>query len=102
MIIADLALRPEAEELLKRYTSQPRAVFQKTDVTDWRQLESIFAIAAKEFDTIDIVCPGAGIYDVRIAKNLHLGQFLANLCFVASVDELLASSWEPQITGCTR
>jgi NAD(P)-dependent dehydrogenase (short-subunit alcohol dehydrogenase family) len=49
------------------YSSQPsrpnRAVFQKTDVVDWEQLERMFEVAVREFGDVDIVCPGAGIYE---------------------------------------
>ncbi|KAE8419263.1 transmembrane amino acid transporter protein-domain-containing protein [Aspergillus pseudocaelatus] len=66
VLIADLALRPEAQELVNKYStssSSPRAVFQKTDVTDWKQLEQMFEVAEKEFGEIDVVCPGAGVYE---------------------------------------
>ncbi|PGH19668.1 hypothetical protein AJ80_03823 [Polytolypa hystricis UAMH7299] len=63
-VLADLGLRPEAQALVDKYTtSSPRAVFQQTDVTDWLQLERMFDVAEKEFGEIDIVCPGAGIYE---------------------------------------
>ncbi|KAF2646430.1 NAD(P)-binding protein [Massarina eburnea CBS 473.64] len=71
VLIADLALRPEAQKLIDQYTSKPRAVFQKTDVTDWPQLERMFEVANKEFDSIDIVCPGAGIYDPHWTNFWH-------------------------------
>lgn len=67
MLIADLALRPEAQKLIDQYADKkdehPRAVFQKTDVREWAQLEQMFSVAVQEFGSIDIVCPGAGIYD---------------------------------------
>lgn len=67
VLIADLALRPEAQSVVDQYSanssSSPRAVFQKTDVTDWPQLEKMFEVAEKEFGEIDIVCPGAGVYE---------------------------------------
>ncbi|EEH21731.2 hypothetical protein PABG_03947 [Paracoccidioides brasiliensis Pb03] len=63
-LIADLALRPEAQVVVDQYSSaSPRVIFQKTDVTDWSQLEKMFEVAEKEFGEIDIVCPGAGIYE---------------------------------------
>lgn len=63
-MIADLALRPEAQVLAdKHQTGAARVVFQKTDVTDWQQLERMFEVAEKEFTVIDIVCPGAGVYE---------------------------------------
>ncbi|KAH2040828.1 hypothetical protein KXV43_006603 [Aspergillus fumigatus] len=67
VLIADLALRPEAQEVVNYYSSQPsrpnRAVFQKTDVVDWEQLERMFEVAVREFGDVDIVCPSAGIYE---------------------------------------
>ncbi|KAL2820472.1 transmembrane amino acid transporter protein-domain-containing protein [Aspergillus cavernicola] len=64
VLIADLGLRPEAQTLIDQYSSKaPRAVFQKTDVTIWKQLEAMFKVAEKEFGEVDIVCPGAGIYE---------------------------------------
>ncbi|KAF7586726.1 hypothetical protein BBP40_008405 [Aspergillus hancockii] len=66
VLIADLVLRPEAQEVVDKHSapsSRARAVFQKTDVTDWKQLEVMFDVAEKEFGEIDVVCPGAGIYE---------------------------------------
>jgi NAD(P)-dependent dehydrogenase (short-subunit alcohol dehydrogenase family) len=64
VLIADLALRPEAKALVETYsTGSPRAIFQETDVCDWLQLERMFEVAEREFGEIDIVCPGAGVYE---------------------------------------
>jgi len=64
VIIVDLALRPEAEELLnENRKGKARVVFQKTDVTNWEQLGAAFEVAIKEFGHLDIVCPGAGIFE---------------------------------------
>ncbi|PYH98654.1 hypothetical protein BO71DRAFT_416107 [Aspergillus ellipticus CBS 707.79] len=66
VLIADLALRPEAQAVVDQYaptSSIPRAVFQKTDVTDWEQLERMLEVAEREFGELDIVCPGAGIFE---------------------------------------
>jgi NAD(P)-dependent dehydrogenase (short-subunit alcohol dehydrogenase family) len=68
VIFADLALRPEAKELVSQNSSKskfdcPRAIFQKTDVTDWPQLDETFTVARKEFNGADIVCPGAGVFE---------------------------------------
>lgn len=38
-------------------------MFLKTDVREWVQLERMFEVASSEFGGVDIVCPGAGIYD---------------------------------------
>jgi NAD(P)-dependent dehydrogenase (short-subunit alcohol dehydrogenase family) len=63
-LIADLALRPEAKVLVDKHsTGVVRAVFQETDVRDWLQLERMFEVAEREFGEIDIVCPGAGVYE---------------------------------------
>ncbi|KAI9375754.1 transmembrane amino acid transporter protein-domain-containing protein [Aspergillus egyptiacus] len=64
VLIADLGLRPEAQALVDQYSNgSPRAIFQKTDVIVWKQLEAMFEVAEKEFGEIDIVCPGAGIFE---------------------------------------
>lgn len=64
VLLADLALRPEAEELVQKYQSgSPRAVFQKTDVSSWADLNDVFQAAEQHFGAIDIVCPGAGVFE---------------------------------------
>lgn len=63
VLIADLALRPEAEELVKKYTSSPKCLFIKTDVTDWKQLQHSIDQTVAEFGGLDIVGPGAGIFE---------------------------------------
>lgn len=64
VLIADLTLRPEAKALVETYsTGSPQAIFQETDVRDWLQLERMFEVAEKELGEIDIVCPGAGVYE---------------------------------------
>jgi NAD(P)-dependent dehydrogenase (short-subunit alcohol dehydrogenase family) len=55
VVIADLALRPEAQKLIDDYTTQPRAVFVKTDVVMWDELNNMFDVAEKEFGGADIV-----------------------------------------------
>jgi 3-hydroxybutyrate dehydrogenase len=41
-------------------------------VTDWKQLEVMFEVAEKEFGEVDVVCPGAGIYEpVRFLTEPH-------------------------------
>lgn len=63
VVIADLALQPEAQEVIRDRSFKGRAIFVKTDVTDWKQLEAAFGATLKEFGTLDIVCPGAGVYE---------------------------------------
>ena len=78
VVMADLALRPEAKELQKAFPS--RAVFQQTDVTKWDQLDRAFEVAKKEFGGYDIVCPGAGVYEpVRILPSPPL-DLTVSLC----------------------
>ncbi|KAK5140452.1 hypothetical protein LTR32_006750 [Rachicladosporium monterosium] len=62
VVIADLGLRPEAQKLVDEYSSptgKARAVFVKTNVVQWPELENMFVVAEKEFGGADIVCPGA-------------------------------------------
>lgn len=64
VVIADVQLIPEAEELVKKTAGEKvRVVYQKTDVMDWAQLEAAFARAMEEFGSLDVVCPGAGIFE---------------------------------------
>jgi NAD(P)-dependent dehydrogenase (short-subunit alcohol dehydrogenase family) len=71
VLLADLSLRPEASLLLAQYASSPRAVFCVTDVSDWKQLDRMFKTAIEEFGEVDIVCPGAGIYDPHWSNFWH-------------------------------
>ena len=48
---------------MKKYQSKPKAVFQKTNVTSWTQLDAMFQAAIDNFGQIDIVCPGAGVFE---------------------------------------
>ncbi|KAF2202330.1 NAD(P)-binding protein [Delitschia confertaspora ATCC 74209] len=63
VLFADLSLRPEAQALVSSYSTptqgKPRAVFQETDT------------ARKEFGGIDIVCPGAGVFDPHWSNFWH-------------------------------
>lgn len=67
VVFADLKLRPEAQELVSNHSnssqSPAKAVFQQTDVTNWQHLERVFHVAKKEFGGVDIVCPGAGVFE---------------------------------------
>ncbi|KAL8805033.1 MAG: hypothetical protein Q9182_002235 [Xanthomendoza sp. 2 TL-2023] len=75
VVFADLALRPEAKEVVAVHSSPSRsparAVFQQTDVREWPQLEGMFHTATKEFGGADIVCPGAGIYEPPFSSFWH-------------------------------
>jgi 3-hydroxybutyrate dehydrogenase len=63
VLIADIGLRPEAEDLVKQYSNSPKAVFQKTDVTSWKDLDAMMKAAEDSFGQIDVVCPGAGVFE---------------------------------------
>ncbi|KAK5994332.1 15-hydroxyprostaglandin dehydrogenase-like protein [Cladobotryum mycophilum] len=68
VIIGDLKLTPEAESLLKEYPhpslkGKPSVVFHQTNVASWAQLSSFWKAGLEAFPTIDIVVPGAGVYD---------------------------------------
>ncbi|KAH6605521.1 hypothetical protein Trco_004674 [Trichoderma cornu-damae] len=74
VLIGDLGLRPEAQELLKQYphdpstlpsAARPVAIFRKTDVTSWPQLSALTRAAEAAFPQVDIVVPGAGIFEPR-------------------------------------
>ncbi|KAH7211061.1 hypothetical protein BKA60DRAFT_543556 [Fusarium oxysporum] len=84
VVLADLALRPEARKLLEehqKYTkpdSHGIAVFQETDVRVWLQLERMFTTAQQHFGRIDIVCPGAGVYEPPFSNFWHPPGTLAS------------------------
>ena len=75
MVFADLSLRPEARELVDQHSTgadgKARAVFVKTDVVHWDQLTGMFDAADREFGGVDIVCPGAGVYEPRWSNFWH-------------------------------
>ncbi|KAG8625350.1 hypothetical protein KVT40_007101 [Elsinoe batatas] len=75
VVIADLALRPEAEALTKQHETKqdgkPRAVFVKANVTIWNELENMFKVADEEFGGADIVCPGAGVFEPPWSNFWH-------------------------------
>jgi 3-hydroxybutyrate dehydrogenase len=54
VVIVDLDLRPEAVELVKEQSGRKaKAIFQKTDVTNWAELGAAFEVAIKEFGRLD-------------------------------------------------
>lgn len=105
VLIADLALRPEAQAIVDKYSaktdSSPRAMFQKTDVTDWPQLEEMFNVAVKEFGEIDIVCPGAGVYEPVCTSHCSWIPFTIintdrSSLRPTALEQFLATSWKPR------
>lgn len=73
VLFADLSLRPEAQQVVRNsgQSGKGRAIFQHTDVRDWRHLERMFDVAEAEFGEIDIVCPGAGVYEPVSGRLEH-------------------------------
>ncbi|KAI7327573.1 hypothetical protein KC315_g7038, partial [Hortaea werneckii] len=75
VLLADLALRPEAQALIDQYSAHdgrtPRAIFVKTDVVQWPDLDNVFTTADAEFGGADIVCPGAGVYEPHWSNFWH-------------------------------
>ena len=74
VVFADLALRPEAQDLVSKNGGKdggPRAVFVKTDVTDWAAISRMFEAALLEFGDFDVVCPGAGVYEPHWSSFWH-------------------------------
>ncbi|PVH80111.1 NAD(P)-binding protein [Cadophora sp. DSE1049] len=89
VLIADLQLLPEAEALVNSSTpssttngnsnsngvngggGKARAVFQKTDVMDWGQLEKAFERVVTEFGSVELVVPGAGVFEPSWSNFWH-------------------------------
>lgn len=79
VIIADLALRPEAQELVSQTTDRAtKAVFLATDVSDWNQLQAAFDKSMQEFGRLDLVVPGAGVFEPVCCNpflaSMHLNE----------------------------
>ncbi|SMR48945.1 unnamed protein product [Zymoseptoria tritici ST99CH_1A5] len=75
VVIGDIALRSEAQSVIDEHSakdeSKPRAVFVKTDVVNWDDLTNMFDVAEKEFGEVDIVCPGAGVFEPHWSNFFH-------------------------------
>lgn len=75
MLFADLALRAEAQRIVDDHrggkSQKPKAIFLKTDVTDWAQLRNMFEVADREFGDFQIVCPGAGVFEPHWSNFWH-------------------------------
>lgn len=67
VVFADLKLRPEARDLVATHqeSGRARAVFQKTDVSSWEELSTAYETAKGLSGRLDIVCPGAGVFEPR-------------------------------------
>ncbi|OQV08752.1 hypothetical protein CLAIMM_12975 [Cladophialophora immunda] len=65
VVFADLSLRPEARELVSAHQgpTTAQAIFQKTDVSSWKDLSHTYELTKDRFGRVDIVCPGAGVFE---------------------------------------
>lgn len=74
VVFADLKLGSDAQKVVDAHRGEkggPRAVFAETDVTDWGQLSRSFDTANEEFGDIDLVCPGAGVFEPSFSSFWH-------------------------------
>jgi NAD(P)-dependent dehydrogenase (short-subunit alcohol dehydrogenase family) len=60
--IADLRLLPEAKEVVAEW-KEGRVIFVQTDVADWNQLQAAFDKTMEAFGRLDVVVPGAGLFE---------------------------------------
>jgi NAD(P)-dependent dehydrogenase (short-subunit alcohol dehydrogenase family) len=66
VVMADIKLRPEAELTLAKYEhpdGPATAMFHQTDLTNWMQINDLWAAALQTFGRLDIVVSVAGIYE---------------------------------------
>ncbi|KAG5995024.1 hypothetical protein E4U54_002973 [Claviceps lovelessii] len=74
--VADLKTSDELDALVQAiHEGGARASYIRTDVTEWRDLDSAFSHAVREFGRLDIVVPGAGLFDPEGVSNFwYLNQ----------------------------
>ena len=64
VMMADLALRPEAKEAMSTAPAHgAKAEYVETDVTNWISLQNAFDETMKVFGHLNIVVPGAGVFE---------------------------------------
>ncbi|KAH7134415.1 hypothetical protein EDB81DRAFT_949731 [Dactylonectria macrodidyma] len=68
VIFADIALRPEAEATVAKFPhpptdGAPSAVFRHVDQSNWSHISTTWAFALEIFGRVDLLCPGAGIWE---------------------------------------
>ncbi|KAL7947089.1 hypothetical protein V8C42DRAFT_352477 [Trichoderma barbatum] len=129
VIIGDLRLTPEAEALINEFPhpspndGQPSALFHQTDVVSWPQLTSLWKTGLQAFPTIDIVIPGAGLFeppwssfwqpprtetnphsaslDQADAEHGHYGILDVNLTAPIRLSQLAIGYWtQSKLPGC--
>ncbi len=75
VIVGDI----QGSAAFKEFEKEPRTtklLFQKTDVSNWRELEALFTRAKTELGPIDLVCNGAGVFEpVRFWFSSKLEDF---------------------------
>ncbi|GAB0138740.1 hypothetical protein EsDP_00006965 [Epichloe bromicola] len=70
VVIADVKASKELNDVVgAAHEGEARASFIQTDVTKWQELDSSFSHAIKEFGRLDIVIPGAGIFEPQGVSN---------------------------------
>lgn len=82
VVVADLTLLPEAEEVISNKATTvggAKAVFIKTDVLDWNQLQAAFEKSMEEFGRLDVVVPGAGVFE-PVSTYLSQSNLLLDVC----------------------
>ncbi|KAH0840752.1 Oxidoreductase UcpA [Fonsecaea pedrosoi] len=62
VVVADIQETPAFKEFQKA-TTATKVLFHKTDVSSWKDLESLFAFAKAELGQIDVLCNGAGVFE---------------------------------------
>ncbi|OAP57667.1 hypothetical protein AYL99_08405 [Fonsecaea erecta] len=62
VVVADVQETPAFKEF-QQGTTATKVLFQKTDVSNWKDLERLFAFAKAELGPIDVLCNGAGVFE---------------------------------------
>lgn len=81
VLIGDLGLNPTSEKLLEEYKPQtasgeqgqqrPFLAFHKTDVKSFDELDALWKKALDTFPHVDLVMPGAGVYEPPWSSFWH-------------------------------
>ncbi|KAG5941361.1 hypothetical protein E4U53_007424 [Claviceps sorghi] len=70
VVIADLKSTDQVDALIRAsHEDGARGSFIRTDVTVWRELDASFSHAVEQFGRLDIVIPGAGIFEPEGLSN---------------------------------
>ncbi|KAJ0123866.1 hypothetical protein J7T55_012337 [Diaporthe amygdali] len=65
VVFADVALRDEAKALIAKFPhpGTVSAVYHKCDQSNWKSISETWEFTLKTFGRIDVLCPGAGIWE---------------------------------------